>query len=160
MGIDPVPPPEWCSGIHEPRASVRGLIIQNDRLLAVENHRAGPGKLHLPGGGIEHGETMLATLRRELAEELGVGIRDARYVLVIENLFDTPFGRYHVLEHLFHVEAAGVPRQMEAHLSFHWLPMREIEAHAFYPKALRDILAQPDWMQRRLLQAGLFAGGD
>ena len=50
-----------------------GLIIDNDRILLI-NKVGGPydGKLDLPGGTIEYGETPEETLIRELKEEVGI----------------------------------------------------------------------------------------
>jgi 8-oxo-dGTP pyrophosphatase MutT (NUDIX family) len=48
--------------------SVRGLILQEDQVLAVRD----PESFHiLPGGRREKGETLLQTLERELLEETG-----------------------------------------------------------------------------------------
>ncbi|MBM3127075.1 MAG: NUDIX domain-containing protein [Chloroflexi bacterium] len=40
-----------------------------------------------PGGGVEFGERVIDTLRREMREELGAEIRDVRLLQVTENLF-------------------------------------------------------------------------
>ncbi len=55
------------------RVSLKAIIFDSRaRLLVVEYDDGGWG---LPGGGWEHGETMQHCLRRELMEELGVGIK-------------------------------------------------------------------------------------
>lgn len=51
------------------RISLKAVIYDKDGHLLVTNE-AGRG-WHLPGGGMEHGETIEAALRRELQEEIG-----------------------------------------------------------------------------------------
>lgn len=61
---------------------VYGLIIKEDKIILIKK-KTGPydGKLDLPGGSIEFGETPSETLKRELQEEVGINILDY-------NLFD------------------------------------------------------------------------
>ena len=64
------------------RIGVYGLIIKEDKIILIKK-KTGPydGKLDLPGGSIEFGETPSETLKRELQEEVGINILDY-------NLFD------------------------------------------------------------------------
>jgi len=55
------------------RHTIRGLIIQNKKVLLVTGH--GADFYWTPGGGIETDETVEQTLRREIGEELGVTIK-------------------------------------------------------------------------------------
>lgn len=61
---------------------VYGLIIKEDKIILIKK-KTGPydGKLDLPGGSIEFGETPSETLKRELQKEVGINILDY-------NLFD------------------------------------------------------------------------
>jgi len=137
--------------------SVRALVLDGADVVAVENV-AGPGKLHMPGGGVEHGETMLDALRRELWEEIRIGAASAEYLLAIENMFDTPLGVFHGIEHVFRVSPDGVPDAGEAELTIHRLPLATIGQAPFYPTAFRNLLAQPDWLSHRHMLAGKFIG--
>jgi len=49
---------------------VRGIIIHNSKLLIVKHKQS--QFMALPGGHLEHGEDVVACLKRELVEELGV----------------------------------------------------------------------------------------
>ena len=63
-----------------PLRVIAGAVLAGGRLLLVSK-RAGPGVWFLPGGKPEPGEPPLACLRRELREQLGVGVvRAERFV--------------------------------------------------------------------------------
>lgn len=52
-----------------------GIIINDDEIALIRKARGGyKGKLDLPGGGIEHTEIPLETLKREIMEEVGIEI--------------------------------------------------------------------------------------
>ena len=58
-----------------------GLIIDEDRILLIRKSRgAYTGKLDLPGGSFEHGESPLETVKREIMEEVGVNVLSATLV--------------------------------------------------------------------------------
>lgn len=61
-----------------------GLIIKNEQIVLIRKV-GGPysGKLDLPGGTIEWGETPEETLKRELNEEVGINVKE--YVLFDAN---------------------------------------------------------------------------
>ncbi len=54
---------------------VYGIIIQDEKIVLIKKARGGyKGKLDLPGGGMEHKESPIETLHRELDEEAGVTV--------------------------------------------------------------------------------------
>lgn len=59
-----------------------GILIRNEKIALIKKARGGyKGKYDLPGGGIEHNETPIETLHREIMEETGGTV-------VEEKLFD------------------------------------------------------------------------
>jgi len=56
------------------RVAIRVLIVQNDKVLLVKE--ADDDWWALPGGGVDHGETVESTLVREVEEELGVPAKE------------------------------------------------------------------------------------
>src|SRR5688572_16329171 len=52
------------------RVAARVLVVQDDKILLVKE--ASDDWWALPGGGIDHGETIESTVTREVEEELGV----------------------------------------------------------------------------------------
>ena len=68
---------------------VYGVIIQNNEIVLVKKN-GGPydGKLDLPGGTIEFGETPQEALKRELEEEIGIKLKEYELITADSVQFD------------------------------------------------------------------------
>ena len=61
-----------------------GIIIKDNKIALVRKARGGYiGKLDLPGGGIEHTESPVETLKREIMEEAGIAITNYKLLDVV-----------------------------------------------------------------------------
>jgi 8-oxo-dGTP diphosphatase len=92
--------------MHKKAAECVSGILVMDRAVLVEKRRAeddaDPGKVLLPGGHVESGESLQQALKREMSEEIGIRVEKA-----------TPVGvRYYTASngerqriHYFHVKA-------------------------------------------------------
>jgi 8-oxo-dGTP diphosphatase len=82
---------------------VSGIILDERGRILLLKHRFWKGQQWgLPGGLAQHGETLAATLRRELREEAGLEVRPSRLLRV-----KTTRGR--LAEFVLLAESAGVP---------------------------------------------------
>jgi ADP-ribose pyrophosphatase YjhB (NUDIX family) len=104
---------------------VRGLVIDPDGRILLIEHTYVPG-WHLPGGGVEPGETLLEALERELKEEANVELLAPPILHGV--FFNSRISRRdHVaLFVIAHFRQPAPPR-----------PNREIKAHGFF--ALNDL---------------------
>ena len=61
-----------------------GIIIKDNKIALVRKARGGYiGKLDLPGGGIEHTESPVETLKREIMEEAGIAITNYKLLDIV-----------------------------------------------------------------------------
>lgn len=65
---------------------VTGVVIEDDRILLL-NQDTGTGRSwSLPGGKVEEGETLAAALVREMREETGLEVEPGRLLYVCDHL--------------------------------------------------------------------------
>ena len=75
----------------------RGVVLDEDGRVLLVEHTYSDG-WHLPGGGVERGETCEAAMRRELEEEAGVRAEGPLRLIAVDNN-EKLFRGDHVLVH-------------------------------------------------------------
>ncbi|MBN1696480.1 MAG: NUDIX domain-containing protein [Spirochaetales bacterium] len=99
---------------HNPAAAVAALIPLNDKVLMIKRARdPGKGKLDLPGGFVDPGESAENALRREIREELGVEIRSLTYFGSYPNIYNYKRIEYHTCDLVFIAEIEEFPEHKD-----------------------------------------------
>jgi len=128
------------------RIRVSAVAIESDTLLTVRFSYSGKYVYALPGGGVERGEPILESLKREWNDELGVNIEPGRLLIV----GDAPGDKRHprTLHLVFEAqEVSGKPRLIKGATGgqdMYWIPKEEIADSALYPDIghqLMDVLS-------------------
>lgn len=95
-----------------PAVSVGGFIFRPDGAMMWLRRARDPrrGKLGLPGGFIDFNETAEAALQRETREEVGIAVRDAKFLLSLPNRYEYRGVIYPVLDLFFTAQAVEPDR--------------------------------------------------
>ncbi len=128
-----------------PEPTVGALIFDPaGRLFLMRSHKWG-GRYVVPGGHVELGETLEAALRREVAEETGLAIRDITFVCMQEFIFDPVFwrpGHFIFFDYACRTDATEVRLNDEAE-DYAWVTVDEalrLPVEPYTVKALRAYL--------------------
>jgi len=127
-------------------------VIRDDagRVLLIRRAKdPGRGRLSLPGGFVDRGETAEAALAREIREEIGLEVSGASFLLSSPNMYDYKGVTYPVLDLFFVAEVRALDVVLDrSEVSGHELtPLDEIDieglAFASAGVALRALRRAP-----------------
>jgi 8-oxo-dGTP pyrophosphatase MutT (NUDIX family) len=135
------------------RNSAKAIIIEQGKLLAIQNRDAAGDWYILPGGGQHPGETLVEALKRECLEEVNVAVVVGDLCLVREYIgshheFAEHDAAVHEIEFMFNCTLApgavpGIGTEPDsAQTGFAWLDLAHLERWRLYPAILRTLLPQ------------------
>ncbi|MEM7334240.1 MAG: NUDIX domain-containing protein [Chloroflexota bacterium] len=119
------------------RPAVFAIIVHQQKLLTL-NLKA-TGKYHLPGGGIELGETMEETLKREVLEETGILIKVGQQAFIEELFFyyDPSQTAYHGIHIYMHAKPHSTQLLVDTEVTDgsaekpRWVPINSLQDGLF-----------------------------
>ena len=128
-----------------PPISVKGVLIDRDRVLLLLNER---GEWDLPGGRPDPGEDHRAALKREVQEEAGLTVEVGE--ALGDYLFEVLPGRFvRILPFVCRLTGGSDVVLSHEHLETRWLPIAElaacIDGHVLpegYLGAIRQVIDQ------------------
>jgi 8-oxo-dGTP diphosphatase len=137
------------------RVRASALVIENDSILLVEFDDENGLHYNLPGGGMESGETLSETAKREAREEASAEIEVGPVAFVYEYEpvgNDFLYGERHSVSVIFDckLKAGSVP-QLSAQPDLNqtgvkWIPLAELSHVVLFPEIVPNIL---DYVKRR-----------
>jgi 8-oxo-dGTP pyrophosphatase MutT (NUDIX family) len=106
------------------RRGVVAVVVRGDRLLVIRRsqHVRAPGMHCFPGGAIEHGESEIEAVRREMFEELALTAEPQRLLWRSTTPWNVELAWW-----LVEIDSAADPQPNPHEVeSFHWLTPAEI----------------------------------
>lgn len=143
-GLAPGPAPEARPRREypdRPWVGVGVVVVRDGRVLLVRRGRPPRlGEWGIPGGAQRLGETVLETAAREVREETGIEIRDARVLTAVDSITRDAAGRVEYHYTLVEVVAGcdgGEPVAADDALDARWATPEEAEALLRWGETLR-----------------------
>lgn len=128
------------------RAAV--VIIHNDKILVHRNINS--NHYALVGGRVEVGEDSVATVKREIKEEMGKEIEIIGYISTIENFFIMNGKKYHEIEFVHLAEFKEEKDKLiqdtikniegKDYLQYEWIERNKIDQVPLMPVKIQSVL--------------------
>lgn len=127
----------------------RAVIIDQDHILVCKTLDLPISFYFLPGGHVEHGESVETSLLRELLEETGAECKIKRFLGCLEYSFEpghSSICHNHEYNFIFEVESDTLKKahqiqQLEAHIALLWMPLAKLSEIDFRAEPLRELIS-------------------
>ena len=137
----------------------RAVIIDQDHILLCKTLDLQINFYFLPGGHVEHGESVCEAVLRELKEESGAECAIKRFLGCIEYSFEPGHNSIchnHEYNFIFEVESASlkihrvIPR-IEDHIELMWIPLTKISELDFRAAPFKTLIL--GWLEHKMNDA-------
>ncbi len=131
----------------------RAVIIDQEHILLCKTLDRPANFYFLPGGHVEHGEPLEATLLRELIEEAGAKCKIKRFLGCLEHSFEPGYSsscHNHEYNFIYEVESNTLKidhkiPQLEEHIELIWMPLKKISEIDFRAEPFKELI--PEWLK-------------
>lgn len=137
------------------RCAARAVIVRDGALLTVVL-RDREGDFHvLPGGGQQHGETLIEAVKRECREEIGAEVEVGPLLYLREYVgknhgFAQRHAHFHQVESVFRCTLHGEPSASNGtardnrQVGLAWLPLGELHRFRLFPSMIKTLVKDGD----------------
>ena len=134
----------------------RAVVIDEGQILLFKTLDMQQNFYFLPGGHVEHGESAVAALKREMLEETGSQIEIIRFLGCLENGFEISESckcHNHEYSFIFAAKAKQLNlhtplSNLEQRMELLWMPLSELPNVAFKAEGLVPLI--PQWLAQDL----------
>ena len=115
---------------HNTAAAVAAVIYHEGKVaLITRANEPGQGLLDLPGGFVEGDESLETAVVREVFEEIGLGLRQPRYLFSMPNRYEFHTIRYRTVDVFFAFDIDDVAPFVanEEAAALHWMRIEDID---------------------------------
>ena len=133
------------------RTSAKALIVENGKILLTKNSDLLGDFFLMPGGGQEHGETLVDATKRECLEEIGAKVEVGKLLTIREYISaNHEFGEFdpsiHQVEFIFQcklLEKVCTSKAIELdamQTGIEWIPINKLSEYRVFPSAIAKFL--------------------
>lgn len=133
-----------------------GIINQNDKFLIMRVNKT--DYFHIPGGHIEIGETAEDGIKREIKEEIGCGVSEAKLFAIQENFWIRNEKKCHGIEFYYIIkpdvnliqndyEKVELDKGEKKLLEFKWVTANELKDIDLKPANIKELLINGKYLE-------------